>query len=246
MLSIVIPTKNEEKYLPVLLESIKKQSFSDYELIVADNDSPDKTREIAESYGAKVVRGGMPAAGRNSGAAVASGDIVLFLDADTEMPDADFLKDALEEFDRRELAIGVPMAVTDGNVLDKVFFHDWNFFVASSQHVKPLAGGWCIFVRKKLHDQIGGFDETIMLGEDSDYAQRAAKLGKFRLMLDARIKASPRRLKKEGYLKVALQDIMQGIYFFTHGKMDKENRVGYEFDIYEDRDKDERMADKRS
>ena len=46
--SIIIPTYNEEEYLPVLLDSIKEQDFNDYEIIVADANSSDRTREIAE------------------------------------------------------------------------------------------------------------------------------------------------------------------------------------------------------
>ncbi|MFA6896752.1 MAG: glycosyltransferase [Patescibacteria group bacterium] len=237
MLSIVIPTKNEEKYLPKLLESIKRQSFTDYEIIVADNGSHDRTREIAETFNCKIVQGGLPGAGRNRGAEAAAGEIILFLDADTELPDADFLKDGLAEFKERKLAMGVPIAITEGNYLDRLFFRWWNYCVVSSQFVKPLAGGWCIFVKKDLHQRLGGFDEKLMLGEDSDYAQRGVKLGKFRFMLNVKVMASPRRLKKEGYLKVFLQDVGNGIYLLTHGKMDEENRFGYEFDIYEEDEK---------
>lgn len=236
MLSIVIPTKNEENYLPALLASIRQQNFSDYEIIVADNGSADRTRAIAESYGCKITGGGLPGAGRNRGAAVAQGDMLLFLDADTELPDVDFLRDALREFREKDLAMAVPAAITEGNFLDKLFFRWWNYFVAVSQFGKPLAGGWCIFVKRELHEKLGGFDEKIILGEDSDYARRGAKLGRFRLMPDVKVKTSPRRLKKEGYLKVLVQDVGLGIYVLLHGKMDKENRFNYEFDIY---DKDE-------
>lgn len=76
--SIVIPTYNEEEYLPKLLESIKMQSYDDYEIIVADANSNDRTREIAEEYGCIVVDGGLPAVGRNNGAKVAKGEIILF------------------------------------------------------------------------------------------------------------------------------------------------------------------------
>ncbi|MDD3190525.1 MAG: glycosyltransferase [Candidatus Pacebacteria bacterium] len=237
MLSIIIPTKNEEKYLPKLLDSIKIQSFSDYEIIVADNKSQDRTQEVARSFGAEVVQGGLPAEGRNRGAAVANGDIFLFLDADTEMPDINFLKDAFREFDKKKLSMGVPVAITEGNYLDRLFFRWWNYFVASSQFAKPLAGGWCIFVKRDIHQKLGGFDEKIILGEDSDYAQRGCKLGRFRFMSSVKIRVSSRRLKKEGYLKVLLQDVGQGIYLLTHGRMDKKNRFGYEFDIYEEGNK---------
>lgn len=86
MLSIVIPAKNEEIYLPKLLKSIKKQNFCDYEIIVADADSIDRTKEIAQKYRAKVVKGGMPGRGRNAGAKVAKGEVLLFLDADVLLP----------------------------------------------------------------------------------------------------------------------------------------------------------------
>jgi len=66
--SIIIPALNEEKTLPVLLDSIKAQDFSDYEVIVADANSKDRTREIAAEYGCRVVDGGLPAVGRNAGA----------------------------------------------------------------------------------------------------------------------------------------------------------------------------------
>ena len=63
MLSIVIPALNEEKYLPLLLESIKRQSFFDYEIILADAGSKDKTIEIAKKYNCVIVGGGLPANG---------------------------------------------------------------------------------------------------------------------------------------------------------------------------------------
>ena len=92
MLSIIIPTKNEEKYLPNLLRSIKKQTFKDYEIIVADNNSKDKTKKIAKRYGCKIVKGGLPGKARNQGAKFAEGDILLFLDSDPELKTKIFLK----------------------------------------------------------------------------------------------------------------------------------------------------------
>ncbi len=81
-LSIIIPTFNEESYLPHLLESIKRQDFSDYEVIVADAGSKDSTRDIAQEWGCKVVEGGLPSVGRNRGTEAASGEYLLFFDSD--------------------------------------------------------------------------------------------------------------------------------------------------------------------
>ena len=58
-ISVIIPTLNEEKYLPILLHSLKQQTFRDFEVIVADAGSTDKTKEVAEGLGAKLVPGGM-------------------------------------------------------------------------------------------------------------------------------------------------------------------------------------------
>lgn len=238
VLSIVIPTKNEEKCLPDLLESIRRQNFpaTDYEIVVADNKSKDKTREIAKKYNCRIVKGGMPGPGRNFGAAAAKGEILLFLDADTKLLTKNFLKKSIEEFERRRLDIAVPEAFIKGKKIDKLFFEFWNHLVKVSQYIMPYAGGWCIFSTKKIHDKIRGFDEKIILGEDSDYAQRAAKIGKFRMLKSIRIQVSPRRFKKEGYLKVAFQAIGTGLHWAVLGK-DRKNMFNYKFDIYDDNSK---------
>lgn len=233
LLSIIIPTKNEEKYLPILLKSIHRQNLpkSDYEIIVADNNSTDRTREIAKKYNCKITKGGLPGPGRSFGAKAAKGEILLFLDADTQLSQKDFLKSALGEMKSRRIDIAVPKAEVKGNKADKFFTELWNYLVEVSQYVSPFAGGWCIFVRKKIHDKIKGFNEKIILGEDSDYAKRAAKFGKFRMLGKAKIRMSTRRLKKEGHLKVAFQILGIGLYWAMFGR-DKKNRLKYNFDIY--------------
>ncbi len=60
MLSIIIPTLNEEKYLLGLLNSLKKQTYMDFEVIIADNNSKDRTKQIAKKHGCKIVKGDLP------------------------------------------------------------------------------------------------------------------------------------------------------------------------------------------
>ena len=103
-LSIIIPTLDEEKYLPMLLHSIEEQSFRDYEIIVADAGSCDKTLDIAKEHHCRVVAGGLPAYGRNKGADIARGNLLLFLDADVVLP-KDSLTKVLEEFKKRPSGI---------------------------------------------------------------------------------------------------------------------------------------------
>ena len=89
--SVVIPTFNEEKYLPLLLKDLESQTFKDFEVIVSDANSTDSTRSIAKNYGATVCDGGLPSVGRNNGAKIAKGDILIFLDADVRIKN-DFIE----------------------------------------------------------------------------------------------------------------------------------------------------------
>jgi glycosyltransferase involved in cell wall biosynthesis len=236
LLSIIIPTKNEKEYLPALLESIKKQTFKDYEIIVADNNSRDKTKKIAKKYGCKIVKGGLPGKARNIGAKSATGNILLFLDADTGLKNKDFLDKAIKEFEKRKLDIAAPLVYLKGKELDKLYFDFWNRLTELFQYsLTPFAGGWCIFIKKDLHNKINGFDEKIILGEDSDYVQRAIKSKlfkvKFKVLKSVKIQVSTRRLEKEGHLKIAAQGIGTGFHWALLGK-DKKNKFGYKFDIY--------------
>ena len=99
-LTIVIPTLNEAERLPDLLGTLSRQTRRPDQIVVADAGSTDDTRTVAEQHGAQVVDGGKPAAGRNAGARVATGELILFLDADDELDD-DFVGSAVDEFEER-------------------------------------------------------------------------------------------------------------------------------------------------
>ncbi len=106
-LSIVIPTLNEEKYLTHLINSIREQDYSDYEIIVSDGNSDDNTVKIAKDNNCEVVisKKRHPSHQRNQGANIAKGENILFLDADTKLPDM-FLKNTIEELKNRQLLGG--------------------------------------------------------------------------------------------------------------------------------------------
>ena len=199
ILSIIIPTYNEEEYLPILLDSIKSQSFDDYEIIVADANSTDKTREVAESYGCTVVDGGLPAVGRNNGAKIAKGEYLLFLDSDLELTE-DYLRNALYEFRMERLGIAITQMTPMSNKIEDKIFHDFaNYFMISVEKIKPHgAGCYGIIARKELHDRCNGFDEDLTFGEDTDYIERLAKIEPFKVLRNAKIGVSTRRLEEEG------------------------------------------------
>jgi len=229
MLSIVIPTYNEEEYLPRLLASIRSQRFEGYEIIVADAKSTDRTREIAERFGARVVDGGMPGPGRNLGAAAAKGDLLLFLDADVIMPEIEWLSRKVEQFERRKLDAGTCLIKPlGGKVIDRLSHNVFNAHMMATQFLMAHAPGFCIFARKSLHDRIGGFDEGIKLAEDHDYVERASQVGKFRVMTGTRIRVSVRRFDRDGRLPIFAKYLLAELHILTRGQI-RSDRFNYTF-----------------
>jgi glycosyltransferase involved in cell wall biosynthesis len=229
MLSIIIPTLNEEKYLPLLLEEIKKQkSAGDYEVIVADAGSADKTIEIAKKFGCRVIRGGLPAKGRNEGAKIARGDILLFTDADNIYLPGDFLKNLLEEFKKRKLDVASFPIYPRGNIFDKIAYGIYNHWVQLIQRFVAYATN-SVLVKKSIHQKVGGFDEEIKIAEDHFYAKTAKKLGRFGFIKTKPVLTSVRRFEKDGRLKTYLKYLIAGIYMFFFGPI-KKDIFRYRFD----------------
>jgi|UniRef100_A0A7V6DPV2 glycosyltransferase involved in cell wall biosynthesis len=227
VLSIVIPTLNEEKYLPCLLESLQHQTFRDFEIIVADANSRDATRRIARAFGCKLVAGGRIAEGRNAGARHAQGEYVLFLDADVTVAPT-FLEELLDKIAGKNLDVASGFITPDSKkIFDRVMVTISNLWHFAIQYVYPHASGFYIVARKTLHDAIGGFDEELFLTEDHDYVIRAARFGKFRYLWKPRVKFSVRRFDKEGRWRLI------GKYFYLElhmlFKKVKEDVVDYEF-----------------
>jgi len=228
--SIIIPTYNEEEYLPVLLDSIKEQDFDDYEIIVADANSTDKTREIAKEYGCIVVDGGLPAVGRNNGAKIAKGDYLLFLDSDLQLTE-DYLRDVLYEFRMERLGIAITQMKPMSNKVEDKLFHDFaNYFMIGVEKIKPHgAGCYGIIVKKELHDKCGGYDESLTFGEDTDYIERLAKKEPFKVLRNAKIGVSTRRLEEEGIETLIRQYGRSTVNDFL-GKRTNADELDYNFD----------------
>ena len=227
-LTVVIPAKNEESYLPKLLASLKRQTVQPEAVIVADAQSTDKTREIAKQFGAMVVEGAMPGVGRNRGAAVATSSLILFLDADVELTDATFIERALKEMEKRGLdAATCEIEPMEAGKVDKFMYGAYNRYTKALQHVFAHAPGFCIFARRAIHEQIGGFDESITFCEDHDYVQRAAKVGRFGI-LNVRIPVSIRRSKRDGRLQVACKYVLAELHLVTVGPI-RHNFFHYTF-----------------
>lgn len=216
-LSIIIPVLNEENYLPPLLNSLKNQGLKDYEIIVADGGSKDRSLEIAKSFKCKIVTGGLPARGRNEGAKIAKGELLLFVDADVSFS-RNSLKKFLKEFSKKKLDVASFLLKPEGNVFFIKLLYDtfYNLPVLAMEKILPHATG-AILIKRKLHQKNQGFDELIKFGEDTDYVRRAARWGNFGILKSEKIYFSQRRFESRGWIKTYLKIVLAEIYMTLVG-----------------------------
>ena len=238
MLSIVIPTLNEENYLSLLLESIKRQhfDFEDYEIIVSDAGSEDKTKEIAKKYNCQIVNGGFPAFGKNRGAEAAGGELILFVDADVILED-NSLEKFLSEFKNKNLAVATFLLKSPKKFHHISFKLLYNLPSNLTEKFLPQAMN-TILVKKDIHQKIKGFDEGVKIGEELDYVRRAKKFGKFGVLKSSKIIASPRRFQQDGWLTTWLKYFLCQIYMLFFGPV-KSDILKYRFNHYSKRIKNQ-------
>ncbi|MCF7820323.1 MAG: glycosyltransferase [Candidatus Pacebacteria bacterium] len=230
MLSIIIPTLNEEKYLPKLLDSIQAQNYKDYEIIVSDGNSEDRTQEIARKRGCVVVSNKKrhPSYQRNDGAKIAKGKWLLFFDADISIPE-NFLKNTIEEAEKRNLkGAGFYIKIKNSSMFYRCLVNFLNFFFWLGQPIRPTSIGIAMLADREAHFKINGFDESLFVAEDYDYSYRLFKQFKVKMIKSSFIYYSPRRLEREGKIKVLKKWIKLAWYVIIKGPV-KKKIVDYNF-----------------
>ncbi len=207
-LSVIVPTLNEAQGIAATLKAIRHAVPKGTELIVADGHSTDATRTIARKY-ANVVRergrdwtAASIAAGRNAGAKVAKGDVLLFNDADT-VPQKAFVEKALQILENEPDVVSVGCEVrpdvSDWNT--QLFFTILNGIVRLSTALgRPVIAGNCVFYRKNAFWKVHGFDEDMHASEDQDLSLRIRKIGRVVLLTQYTAYTSNRRLQQMGFL----------------------------------------------
>ena len=175
-ISIIVPAFNEETLLGASLAQIKSSSSAfekigwETELIVCDNNSTDRTADIARAAGATVVFEPVNqiARARNCGAAAATGDWLIFVDADSH-PSAELFADVAEQIQSgRCLAGGVTIRMDERHFLADLFTGVWN---RSSRAFKLLAGSF-IFCDAAVFRKVGGFSREMFAGEELELSKR--------------------------------------------------------------------------
>jgi glycosyltransferase involved in cell wall biosynthesis len=205
ILSIIIPSKNEAKFLPGLLEALVNQINVDIEsvpIIIADNNSSDGTLRVIKQYQDAgldiiVIEGGLPARARNNGARIANSEYLMFLDADN-IPSPSLLSSVFKAIDKEYICITPSFHDPLYQYPYEIIFILANFFLRYRVIGSYLLGG-CIVIKKEKFDKIGGFDENLNFGEDIDLAKRLSR-DEIRL-IDNVVYYNSRRFKRDGFFK---------------------------------------------
>jgi glycosyltransferase involved in cell wall biosynthesis len=176
LISIIIPTKNEERNIEACLESLLAQTYprENIEIIVADNSSTDKTREMALKYAEKVFNSGPErSAQKNFGVGKSRGEYFLHLDADMVLSD-NVVKECAEKVknDKNIIALYIPEIVKGEGFWGKVRRFERSFYNGT------VIDG-VRFIKKEKFLVAGCFDEKMYACEDWDLDKRLKKIGKF-------------------------------------------------------------------
>lgn len=205
--SVVIPTLNEERNIAALLGALQQQEYSSsWEIIVVDGGSTDATIQIVERVdGVRLVlsESGVSRQ-RNVGARSASGAVLIFMDAD-DQPPSNFLERVASSFRRFPYAVACPWFIAkDSGVAVRALYFLFNILFWLSQSTLRTGSGVCIITPKNVWERVGGFDETMHLGEDVKYIRSASpRFGLHRHLLIP-LETSGRRFREKGAFKLML------------------------------------------
>lgn len=174
LVSVIVTTKNEEKNIENFCKSVKDQSYENIELIVVDNNSNDKTKEIAKKYTDKVFnKGPERSAQRNYAIEKSKGDYLLILDADMILT-KDVIFECITECEKNNKikAIIIPEISIGENFWAKCKAFERHFYYLDQEYNDIEAAR---FVSKKAFLEINGYDDKLIGGEDWDLSERLYK-----------------------------------------------------------------------
>jgi len=203
LMSVIIPTLNEEKRLRKALDSLKKQTFQNYEVVIADGGSTDSTEEIAIEYGCKFVdvpktRPHDVSTAKNVGVDAADGDAIFLLDADMYLDPNAF--EVIDEKYDDPTVVGVALKVLPSDsTLFEILYYELNnvmAYIGNAVGIQELSYFSCHSYRTDAFKEVGGFRTDLLACEDLDISLRARYLGKYVVTHQAVLWTDPRRLRE--------------------------------------------------
>lgn len=210
-ISLIIPAFNEEKYIGNCLKmAIENSGGKFFEIIVVDNASSDNTEDVAKNFeGVKVIsepEKGLTKA-RQRGFLEAGGDLLAYIDADTQMLKG-WIETVIKEFGENEnlACLSGPYTYYDASTTRNFFVKIyWRFAKLLYWLAGYMAVGGNFVIKKEVVEKMNGFDTSIAFyGEDTDVARRASKFGKVKFTLKLLMPTSGRRFSGQGFFYTAV------------------------------------------
>ena len=201
-ITIVIPCKNEEKYIPYLLLHLRNQMIGSTRIIIADC-STDNTREVIQAtkgnLNVEIIDGGPVSIAKNNGARLVTTPYILFIDADVRFFKPTVIRDAVRLIERKNLdLIGLNIKCYDNDVRTKIGFAVFNGINRILKHFSPFAVGAFMLTRRDRFEEYGGFPENLLTSEDY-FLSKKYNPRKFRIVRH-HFGQDSRRFKKMGYM----------------------------------------------
>jgi glycosyltransferase involved in cell wall biosynthesis len=201
-ITIVIPCKNEENYIPYLLTHLRNQMIGSTRIIIADC-STDRTREVIQvmkgNLNVEIIDGGPVSIAKNRGAQLATTPYILFIDADVRFFNDTVIRDAVREIESKNLdLIGLNIKCYDNDKRAMLGFMIFNGINHILKFVSPFAVGAFMLTRRDRFEEYGGFPEQFSTSEDY-FLSRKYSPRKFRIVKH-HFGQDSRRFKKMGYM----------------------------------------------
>lgn len=213
LLTIIIPCKNEENYIPNLLNSLNNQKgIYDTKIIISDAKSTDKTLEIINSFKDKlnieVIDGGLPGIARNNGSKISKTKYLLFIDADAEIYDVELIYESMIKIINNDYDL-LASKLNSNNFKVKILYKLNNLISFISKYDKPFCTGMFFLIKSDVFTNLGGFPENAMHCEDYLLSKKvnSKKFG----IINKDVYSDDRRFKKMGYFgmfKYVLRNII--------------------------------------
>lgn len=201
-ITIVIPCKNEENYIPYLLTHLRNQMIGSTRIIIADC-STDNTREVIQlmkgNLNVEIIDGGPVSVAKNRGARLVTTPYILFIDADVRFFKDTVIRDVVRLLERKNLdLVGLNIKCYDADKRAKVGFAVFNVINHTLKYFSPFAVGAFMLTRRDRFEEFGGFPENLLTSEDYFLSKKYSPR-KFRIMRH-HLGQDSRRFKKMGYL----------------------------------------------
>jgi glycosyltransferase involved in cell wall biosynthesis len=237
-LSIIIPTYNEENYISGILSDLSNQNFDKaFEVILVDT-STDNTLKVAQQFSNKLnlkafryESGRGVSRQRNYGAKLSQTNRLLFIDADTRLPNY-----SLSSLWEKAISKGYGVSTStlkpnSNNILDIVSMFFYNLYAIARNPISPIAAGAYMFVRKEVFNKVGGFNPKISFAEDFDIVQKARRIGySQKYIYTPLFLFSVRRIKDMGRFRFILRTLYNGLVLLLPQKISERIVFGYKME----------------